>query len=302
MIVGIGTDLCDIRRIEKTLERFGERFVERCFTDDRAAQVRPPGRARRLLRQALRRQGGLRQGARHRACAHGVFWRDMGVVNLPSGQPTLELTGGAAARLARCPPEGTSRRHPPDADRRISAGPGPCDHRGASPKPCWLNRRPFDGSTLGAERGCRYMRPVTRRLSDPTTAGRHDGAGCDTRENANDGASRLDRENVERKAKKAQEGGFGETIKVVVQALLIALVVRTFLFQPFNIPSGSMIPTLLIGDYLFVSKYSYGYSKYSFPFSPDLFSRPHLGFAAEARRRRRVQAAARQLRPTTSSA
>src|ERR1039457_375765 len=70
---------------------------------------------------------------------------------------------------------------------------------------------------------------------------------------------------------RAQEGGIGETIKVIVQALLIALVVRTFLFQPFNIPSGSLIPTLLIGDYLFVSKYSYGYSKYSFPFSPDIF-------------------------------
>ncbi|WP_188517714.1 signal peptidase I [Alsobacter metallidurans] len=70
----------------------------------------------------------------------------------------------------------------------------------------------------------------------------------------------------------ADEGGVLETIKVVVQALLIALVVRTFLFQPFNIPSGSLIPTLLIGDYLFVSKYSYGYSKYSIPFSPPLFS------------------------------
>ncbi|MFN3892463.1 MAG: signal peptidase I [Beijerinckiaceae bacterium] len=73
-------------------------------------------------------------------------------------------------------------------------------------------------------------------------------------------------------AKKKQEGGFGETVKVIIQALLIALVVRTFLFQPFNIPSGSLIPTLLIGDYLFVSKYSYGYSKHSFPFSPDLFN------------------------------
>ena len=73
-------------------------------------------------------------------------------------------------------------------------------------------------------------------------------------------------------AKRSQEGGLGETIKVIIQALLIALVVRTLLFQPFNIPSGSMIPTLLIGDYLFVSKYSYGYSKHSIPFSPDLFS------------------------------
>src|SRR5450631_335668 len=69
-----------------------------------------------------------------------------------------------------------------------------------------------------------------------------------------------------------KEGGKGDTLKVIFQALLIAMVVRTFLFQPFNIPSGSMIPTLLIGDFLFVSKYSYGYSRYSIPFSPDIFS------------------------------
>jgi signal peptidase I len=71
---------------------------------------------------------------------------------------------------------------------------------------------------------------------------------------------------------KKDESGIWETIKVIVQALLIAVVVRTILFQPFNIPSGSLIPTLLIGDYLFVSKYSYGYSKHSIPFSPPVFS------------------------------
>jgi signal peptidase I len=68
----------------------------------------------------------------------------------------------------------------------------------------------------------------------------------------------------------AKEEGWWETVKVIVQALLIALVVRTVLFQPFNIPSGSLIPTLLIGDYLFVSKYSYGYSHYSLPGFLDL--------------------------------
>src|SRR5271155_6126990 len=67
-----------------------------------------------------------------------------------------------------------------------------------------------------------------------------------------------------------KEEGWWETVKVIVQALLIALVVRTALFQPFNIPSGSPIPTLLIGDYLFVSKYSYGYSHYSLPSFLDL--------------------------------
>ena len=71
---------------------------------------------------------------------------------------------------------------------------------------------------------------------------------------------------------KRKEGGFAETVRVIIHALIIALVIRTFLFQPFNIPSGSMIPTLLVGDYLFVSKYSYGYTHYSLPFSPPVFS------------------------------
>ena len=71
---------------------------------------------------------------------------------------------------------------------------------------------------------------------------------------------------------KRKEGGFAETVRVVIHALIIAVVIRTFLFQPFNIPSGSMKATLLVGDYLFVSKYSYGYSHYSIPFSPPLFT------------------------------
>lgn len=68
------------------------------------------------------------------------------------------------------------------------------------------------------------------------------------------------------------ESGVGETIRVILEALLIAVVIRTFAFQPFNIPSGSLIPTLLVGDYLFVSKYAYGYSKHSFPYSIAPFS------------------------------
>jgi len=71
---------------------------------------------------------------------------------------------------------------------------------------------------------------------------------------------------------KKRETGIIETIRVVVHALIIAFVIRTFLFQPFNIPSGSMKETLLVGDYLFVSKFSYGYSHYSLPLSPPLFS------------------------------
>ncbi|MFY9832290.1 MAG: signal peptidase I [Methylocystis sp.] len=82
---------------------------------------------------------------------------------------------------------------------------------------------------------------------------------------------------IAKPTKPSDEGGLLETIKVVIQALAIALVIRTLLFQPFNIPSGSMIPTLLIGDYVFVSKYSYGYSNYSMPFGPNLFSGRILG-------------------------
>ena len=105
MILGTGNDLCDIRRIEKTLESFGSRFIERCFTDIEQ---------RKSERRASRAGSYAKRFAAKEACAkalgtglrHGVFWRDMGVVNLPSGQPTLELTGGAARRLqAMLPPD-----------------------------------------------------------------------------------------------------------------------------------------------------------------------------------------------------
>ena len=69
---------------------------------------------------------------------------------------------------------------------------------------------------------------------------------------------------------KKKTGGLLDTLKTVFWAIVIALLVRTFAFEPFNIPSGSMIPTLLVGDYLFVSKFSYGYSKHSLPFSVPL--------------------------------
>ena len=69
-----------------------------------------------------------------------------------------------------------------------------------------------------------------------------------------------------------KSGGIGETISVILQAILLAVVIRTLLFQPFSIPSGSMRPTLLEGDYLFVTKWAYGYSRHSLPFSPNIFS------------------------------
>ena len=72
--------------------------------------------------------------------------------------------------------------------------------------------------------------------------------------------------------KKEKSGGFGETLRTIIYAGLIAVLIRTVAYEPFNIPSGSMVPTLLIGDYLFVSKFSYGYSHHSLPFSPRVFS------------------------------
>ena len=109
MIIGIGSDLCDIRRIARTLERHGDRFTHRVFTD---------GERERCDRRAARAEGYARRFAAKEACAKalgtglsgGVFWRDMEVVNLPSGQPTLRLVGGAAERLAALMPDGHEAR------------------------------------------------------------------------------------------------------------------------------------------------------------------------------------------------
>src|SRR5258705_13895516 len=95
---------------------------------------------------------------------------------------------------------------------------------------------------------------------------------------------------------KPKQGGFAETGRVVFQALLIALAIRILLFQPFSIPSGSMKATLLVGDYLFVSQYSYGYSRHSLPFSLPLFSGRIFG--SEPKRR---DVAVFQLAPGTST-
>ena len=105
MIIGLGSDLIDIRRVEQTLERFGERFVQRIFTDiEQAKSERRKERAASYAKRFAAKEAcskalgtGLRQG---------VFWRDMGVANLPSGQPTMVLTGGALLRLESMMPDG----------------------------------------------------------------------------------------------------------------------------------------------------------------------------------------------------
>ena len=110
MILGVGSDLIDINRIAKTMERFGARFLDRCFTDIERAKA-----ARRPLEFAATY---AKRFAAKEACAKalgtglraGVFWRDMGVVNLKSGRPTLVLTGGALARLQAMTPPGMAAR------------------------------------------------------------------------------------------------------------------------------------------------------------------------------------------------
>jgi holo-[acyl-carrier protein] synthase len=109
MILGIGSDLIDIRRIERVIERYGERFIERIFTAEE--RRRSDGRANRAASYAKRY-------AAKEACSKalgtgfrsGVYWRDLGVVNLPSGRPTLILTGGALERLDAITPDGMVAR------------------------------------------------------------------------------------------------------------------------------------------------------------------------------------------------
>lgn len=105
MIIGLGSDLIDIRRITKTLDRFGDRFTQRIYTE---------GERRKSERRAARVESYARRFAAKEACSkalgtgfrRGVYWRDLEVVNLPSGKPTMNLTGGAAERLAELTPPG----------------------------------------------------------------------------------------------------------------------------------------------------------------------------------------------------
>lgn len=105
MILGLGTDFCDARRIAKSIDRFGDRFLERVFTPlERAKADRRMRRAETYAKRFAAKEACSK--ALGTGLSHGVFWRDMGVVNLPSGKPTLKLTGGAAARLEAMVPPG----------------------------------------------------------------------------------------------------------------------------------------------------------------------------------------------------
>jgi holo-[acyl-carrier protein] synthase len=109
MIVGIGSDIIDIRRIERTIETYGERFLNRVFTDiERAKSDRRAGRVASYAKRFAAKEACAK--ALGTGLSQGVFWRDMGVVNLPGGKPTLMLKGGAAQRLTALIPRGHAAR------------------------------------------------------------------------------------------------------------------------------------------------------------------------------------------------
>jgi len=109
MIIGIGSDITDARRVAEVLERHGERFLDRVFTPvERAKSDRRVRRAESYAKRFAAKEACAK--ALGTGLSHGVFWRDMGVVNLPSGRPTMELTGGAKARLEALTPPGCDAR------------------------------------------------------------------------------------------------------------------------------------------------------------------------------------------------
>ena len=108
MIIGIGSDVIDIRRIERTLARFGDRFTNRVYTElERSRAARRPAQAAATFAKRFAAKEACSK-ALGTGLKQGVFWRDMGVANMASGQPTMLLTGGAAARLAALTPSGCS--------------------------------------------------------------------------------------------------------------------------------------------------------------------------------------------------
>ena len=147
MIIGIGSDITDVRRIAKAIERHGERFIDRIFT---------PAERARAERRRNRVETYAKRFAAKEACAKalgtgfraGVFWRDMGVVNLPSGRPTMELTGGAKRRLRRDHARRLRGAHRSHHHRRGADGAGLRHHFGGR-RDGGLKQRRAVGSTYG---------------------------------------------------------------------------------------------------------------------------------------------------------
>src|SRR5947199_6798209 len=113
MIIGVGSDLVDIRRVAKVIERHGERFLDRIFTDVERAKAQRRAKSERMVVATYAKRFAAKE-ARAKALGtgirQGVWWRDMGVINLPGGRPSMKLTGGALIRLEKLTPEGYEAR------------------------------------------------------------------------------------------------------------------------------------------------------------------------------------------------
>jgi holo-[acyl-carrier protein] synthase len=113
MIIGIGSDLIDIRRVAKVIERHGERFLDRIFTDAERAKADRRAKNEKMVVATYAKRFAAKEAcskALGTGIRRGVWWRDMGVINLPGGRPTLQLTGGALARLQSLTPQGHAAR------------------------------------------------------------------------------------------------------------------------------------------------------------------------------------------------
>ena len=219
MIIGIGSDLCNIERIQKSLDRFGERFVNRVFTEtERAKAEHAPLHPRRHLAKRFAAKEAFSKAV-GTGFKRGVFMKDIGVVNLPSGAPTLALTGGAKARLDALAPEG----HAIDIHLTMTD-----DHPWA--QAFVIIDRPQAGA-LSVERN-RFPRRAPPQTPAAPPAETKDDKGLRT---------------------VARDQG-------LLWVLLAVLAFHSFVAKPFYIPSESMMPGLLIGDRLVVTKYPYGWS------------------------------------------
>ena len=219
MILGIGSDLCNIERIQASVDRFGERFLNRVFTDvERAKAARRPHTMAGTLAKRFAAKEAFSKAV-GTGFKRGVYMKDIGVVNAPSGAPTLQLTGGAKARLDAHGPGGPRHRGASDDDRRPPLGAG--------------LRHPLraqDGALIVRAYRARH-RPRRRRPAEPT------------------------------KPKKESRGQLiWREIKGLFWVLLAVLAFHSFIAKPFYIPSESMMPNLLTGDRLVVTKYPYGWS------------------------------------------
>ncbi len=208
MIIGLGSDLCNIERIQNSLDRFGERFELRVFTEiERAKARRRPltTAATYAKRFAAKEAFSKAVGTGFRA---GVFMKDIGVVNARSGAPTLALTGGAAVRLRKHRSPGPRGDHSPHPHRRSPMGAGVCRHRGSA-----------------------IMNDVTPNETESSRP----------------------------RARTRASTGLGE-LRGLLLMLLAVLGFHSLIAKPFYIPSISMMPGLLVGDRLVVSKYPYGWN------------------------------------------